>query len=61
MISEYCEGGNLENYILNRGGHLSEVESIKFMKGIISGFKALRDCRIIHRDMKPENVVMSRG
>lgn len=61
MISEYCEGGNLETYIRNHDGYLSEAESIKFMKGIIKGFKVLRDCNIIHRDIKPENVVLFQG
>eukprot|EP01016_Furgasonia_blochmanni_P015649 TRINITY_DN1864_c0_g1_i1.p1 TRINITY_DN1864_c0_g1~~TRINITY_DN1864_c0_g1_i1.p1 ORF type:complete len:736 (-),score=195.35 TRINITY_DN1864_c0_g1_i1:680-2887(-) len=61
MISEYCEGGNVESYIKSKGGYLSETESIKLMRGVIQGFKVLRDCNIIHRDMKPENILLANG
>lgn len=35
MVTEYCEGGNLESYLKSKGGYLSEMESIKVMKGVI--------------------------
>lgn len=61
IVTEYCEGGNLEDLLKAKGGRLTEAESIKIIKGIIKGFALLRDYNIIHRDMKPENVLLSKG
>lgn len=61
IITEYCEGGNLEDLLNSKKGRLTEAESIKIIKGIFKGFRLLRDLNIIHRDMKPANVLLSKG
>ena len=61
IITEYCEGGNMEDLLNSKGGRLTEAESIRMIKGIFKGFKLLRDFNIIHRDMKPANVLLSKG
>ncbi len=37
IIMEYCEGGNLEKYVYDRGGRLSEKEALRILKKIIKG------------------------
>jgi serine/threonine-protein kinase ULK/ATG1 len=57
---EYCDGGDLANYI-NQKGALEGVEAIKMIKGIVSAVSFLYDHNIIHRDIKPQNILLSKG
>ncbi len=41
MFLEYCEDGDLRNYLDKRGGYLSECEAVLFLKHIVEGFKYL--------------------
>jgi serine/threonine-protein kinase ULK/ATG1 len=57
---EYCEGGDLANYVMQKG-ELSGVEALKMIKGIVSAVSFLYDHNIIHRDIKPQNILISKG
>ena len=60
LFMEYCDGGDLANYI-NQKGALEGVEAIKMIKGIVSAVSFLYDHNIIHRDIKPQNILLSKG
>lgn len=60
ILMEYCDGGSLKHLRGNKGG-LSEVESLVYMRQIMEGFKALRRHKIIHRDVKLENMLLKDG
>lgn len=57
IVCEYCNGGSLKEY-LNKKGLLAESEALNFFKDILEGFKCLHEKRIVHRDMKPANLLI---
>ena len=50
---------NLAQWIQERGGSISEKESIDIMKGILEGYRAIKEAGVVHRDLKPENILFS--
>ena len=62
MFLEYCADGDLKEYLATKKDrHLSESESIWFMKHMVEGFKELYRHKIIHRDIKPANILLHGG
>ena len=57
LVMEFCEGGDLYNYILTRG-HLTERQSCRFFHDIIEALIYLHSQNIAHRDIKPENFLL---
>ena len=57
LIMEYCKGGELFNYII-RKKHLSEKQSCKFFHEIIDALEYLHIQNIVHRDIKPQNILL---
>lgn len=60
LFMEYCDGGDLANYI-NQKGALEGAEAIRMIKGIVSAVSFLYDHNILHRDIKPQNILLSKG
>jgi len=58
MIMEYAEGGELFNYIIDKG-NLSEDESRYIFQQMIDGIYYLHRMGICHRDLKPENILFA--
>jgi len=58
IMMEYCNGGNLENYIKKLGGTIPEKDALIILKKIVLGFSQLYQHNIIHRDIKPENILL---
>ena len=56
IISEYCSGGELFDYIVSKR-KLYEVEACRIYQQLISGLEYLHKQRICHRDLKPENLL----
>ena len=55
IVQEYCIGGSLyEQMVL---GPLPEEQTMLIMEHIFEGLKFLHEIGIIHRDMKPENIL----
>ena len=54
---EYAPGGELFNYIVDKG-QLSEDESKCFFKQLIYGAEYLHKIKVSHRDLKPENLLL---
>lgn len=57
LIMELCNDGNLESFILHN--QLSEKDIISLFKQIISGFIYLHNHKILHRDVKPSNLLLN--
>lgn len=58
LILEYLDGGTLAGRI-KAHGRLPPSECVRVMKDVLSGLVACHDLGIIHRDMKPENVLFT--
>lgn len=58
-IMEYLEGGNLQEYV-RKNGPLSESEAIALIIPIAHAVDALHSERILHLDIKPENIVLKK-
>lgn len=58
IVFEYCEGGDLAGY-LKKKERLSEKQVQNIMKQIANGLKQLNKLRIVHRDLKLSNFLIS--
>ncbi|KAG0244036.1 Serine/threonine-protein kinase [Actinomortierella wolfii] len=68
LVMEYCAGGDLSQYIKRRdgppslpsppGGGLNEVIVRHFLKQLASALEFLRSKNLIHRDLKPQNLLL---
>lgn len=57
MILEYCDSGDLSYFIKNN--KLTEEQLKYYMNQLKNGLKYLRDNNIIHRDIKPKNILLT--
>ncbi|KAI0354057.1 kinase-like protein [Trametes cingulata] len=58
ILTDYCSGGDLNDRI-RRQGKLSTDEARQFAAQIVLGMEELRRQRIIHRDIKPKNILIN--
>src|SRR5438445_6112081 len=58
MIVEYVPGGSLANRL--SGSQLDQAVAIKYLRGIASGLDHAHGLGIVHRDVKPANVLLER-
>ncbi|KAF4670639.1 hypothetical protein FOL47_001901 [Perkinsus chesapeaki] len=62
LILEHISGGCLNEYLRKLPGHkVDEATAKKFMAQICAGVKYCHDKRIVHRDLKLENILLERG
>lgn len=59
MVLEYCSGGELFDHIVEKS-KLSESESRRFFRQIVSAVAYLHSLGYVHRDLKPENVLLDK-
>ena len=57
IIMEYCNGGELFNYIVEKE-KLDENEASMFFYQLISALEYIHSLGITHRDLKPENLLL---
>ena len=58
LILEYCKGGDLAKFILSRG-KVSEHVARRFLHHISAGLLVIHKLNFIHRDLKPQNILLS--
>jgi len=59
MVMELVEGITLKDYI-EKKGKLSAKETISISIQMVTGIQAAHNCHIIHRDIKPQNIIISK-
>jgi mitogen-activated protein kinase kinase kinase 3 len=60
IFMEYCDGGSLRELYLRQGG-LSLAEGRRYTGSMLSGLHHLHSNRIAHRDIKCENVFLTKN
>ncbi|CAJ1447374.1 unnamed protein product [Effrenium voratum] len=59
IAMEYCDGGDLEDKLKERGAKLPEAQSASWTRQICGAIKHLHERDICHRDIKPGNFMFS--
>ena len=59
IVMEYVEGTDLKDYVRQRGA-LHPIEAVRIMMQIVSAIADAHQNRIIHRDIKPQNILIDR-
>ncbi|KAK7205249.1 mitogen-activated protein kinase [Myxozyma melibiosi] len=61
IAMEYCAGRSLDavyKHVKARGGRIGERVLGKIAEGVLSGLSYLHERKIIHRDIKPQNILL---
>ncbi|XP_058067418.1 serine/threonine-protein kinase ULK2 [Anopheles bellator] len=58
LVMEYCNGGDLADYLAVKGT-LSEDTIRLFLGQLANAMKALYQAGVVHRDLKPQNILLS--
>lgn len=59
-IMEYVKGRTLSD-VENEGGALSEETAKSYMLQLISAVKLMHGFKVVHRDIKPDNIIITSG
>jgi len=60
FVLEYCDGGDFGDKVKERGSSVTEEEACKWMKQILAAIQALHSKDVCHRDIKPDNFMVSK-
>jgi serine/threonine protein kinase len=60
LVMEYVGGGSLRDYV-RRSGRLEPVEVVRLSREIAAGLAAAHVQGVIHRDIKPGNIMLEEG
>ncbi|KAJ9442802.1 Mitogen-activated protein kinase kinase kinase A [Diplonema papillatum] len=61
IVMEYIEGGSLASLVKSLPTNLDEINAVNFTFQIVSGLAFLHHHKIVHRDIKGDNVLVRRA
>ncbi len=59
MVMPFIEGGHLESYVCSNGGKLAPSTAGLITSQIAEGLESIAHMGVVHRDIKPHNIMMS--
>lgn len=61
IIMEYINGITLKDHLVKVGGRMKQNEVIKMMKPVLESMNKIHEVGIIHRDISPDNIMITRN
>ena len=61
FIMEFCDGGSAWDLMLKNNGRLSLAQAKPIILGALEALAFAHDKGFVHRDLKPQNILLSRG
>jgi hypothetical protein len=61
FILEFCDGGSAWDAMVKNGGRLSLAQSKPIILGALEALAYAHEKGFVHRDLKPQNILLSRG
>ena len=61
IVLEYCNHGDLFKHITKQKKALTEAQSKSFIQQLATGMRYVRQHGVIHRDLKPQNLLLVQG
>jgi len=58
LVTEYCPNGELFDVIFYCSKGMSQTLTRTYFHQLMEGIKAIHDCNVFHRDIKPQNVLL---
>ena len=59
LVMDYLQGVNLAEYLVSKGGRLTEAQASEIMMPIIDGLQEVHAKGFLHRDIKPQNIYIT--
>ncbi|MBF0555263.1 MAG: protein kinase [Nitrospirae bacterium] len=59
IVMDYYDGISLDEYLTQQGGNISEDDALSIMLPILDGLKIVHENKVLHRDIKPQNIFVT--
>lgn len=59
FVMEHCPGGSVADYMEASGGKFSPAVALPIMRQALQGLAFVHQSSVVHRDLKPQNILLS--
>lgn len=59
IVMEHCPGGSVADYMEAQGGKLTPSVALPIMQQALQGLAYVHHLNLVHRDLKPQNILMA--